>query len=187
MLSLSLYIYIRHRASGTQGVFDPMAYSASLWGRRGSKILFFKGNQGHYRGSPVLPEITRSMQFSAFFRALFQTAIFESKDPKGLPKGAPNCLKVQIILKKSAATSGLEIGPEQRRSQMWKLYSRQRSRSIFNIPRQTGKHAKWNPKRQKCKHITDLGSHQNMENHTAIKSAKVSKWHQNKVPNKVMF
>jgi len=34
------------------------------------------------------------------------------RDPKGLPKGAPKCIKVQQLLKKSAANSGLEIGPE---------------------------------------------------------------------------
>ena len=44
-IDYDIHIYPPPCLQGTQGVFDPMPNSASLLGRRGSKILFFRGRQ----------------------------------------------------------------------------------------------------------------------------------------------
>ena len=106
--------------------------------------------------------------------------------------------QVQNILKKSAANSGLEIGPEKRTSQVWKSCCLRSSSLIFKVPRHSTKHAKWIPKwnhklknkkiqiiklgdsrntknrlpisRQKCQHDVKIGSHKFRE------SVKMKPW-----------
>ena len=47
------------------------------------------------------------------------------------------------VVKKSAAYSALEIGPEKKRSKVSESYSRQSSGSIFKVARHSKRHAEW--------------------------------------------
>ena len=49
--NIYIYIYPPPCRGGTQGVFNPMPNSASLLGRRGSKILSFRGNHPPVKNS----------------------------------------------------------------------------------------------------------------------------------------
>ena len=75
-------------------------------------MLFFRGKQVPGADYPELPAAFVFCNFSA----LVQTAFFEPKGLKRPPKWSPKCNKMQKVLRKSAAKSGLEIRPEKRRS-----------------------------------------------------------------------
>ena len=77
--------YIRHRASGTESVFNSMPNSASLLGRRGSKILFFRGKHPPFQICRISPRPL----FSDFFCTIMFDRSFQPKGTKRPSKWNP--------------------------------------------------------------------------------------------------
>ena len=108
----SIYLYIVYPPpclQGTQGVFNPMPNSASLLGRRGSKILFFRGMH-----PPISNRSNSSKICFPFVFKVFSGPPFSSqRDRKGFPNGAPKCQTIKYVLKKVGCKS-------RSRNQVWK-------------------------------------------------------------------
>ena len=163
-------IYIRHRASKAHRACLIHVKSCKPLGKKGSKILFFRGKH---------PPVNNSLLnlFLPFFQASFRTSIFEPKGSKTPPRGSPEMLKSSKMFKKI----GSKFRP---RNRAWKKEVQSVSIVLpstfwldFQGSQALQKHAKSRPNgiqnSQKWQHIRQLDTEKNTQ--TATKSATVSK------------